>query len=159
MRAAEGAPEAKPGMFADMAEPVVESNVGVAGKAEGETTKFADQLVVDRATIGPGKTPKVQSFSNKSRVWPDKLGAAERSSVRSQVVADAEEALTKYGGDVTLRRPTGPLKELYNQTVKVEKVTLVYDKAYVKTPELEKAILDAASGVKIDGQQVTVIFK
>ena len=114
---------------------------------------------MDRATIGPGKTPKVQSFSNKSRVWPDKLGAAERSSVRSQVVADAEEALTKYGGDVTLRRPTGPLKELYNQTVKVEKVTLVYDKAYVKTPELEKAILDAASGVKIDGQQVTVIFK
>src|SRR5205814_2254374 len=120
-------------VFEGMAEPVVESNVGVAGKKTGETTKYADQLVVDKATIGPGKTPSVQTFSNKSRVWPDKLGAIERASVRAQVIEDVKEALTKYGGDITLRRPEGPLKELYNQTVKVEKVTLVYEKTYVKT--------------------------
>src|SRR5205085_3345103 len=87
-------------VFEGMAEPVVESNVGVAGKKPGETTKYVDQLVVDKATIGPGKTPSVQSFSNKSRVWPDKLGATERASVRAQVIEDTKEALTKYGGDI-----------------------------------------------------------
>lgn len=153
-------PSGQKNPFEGMQDPVVESNVGVAGKQAGETTKFADQLIVDKATMAPGKTPKVTALSNKSRIWPEKLGAAERASVRSQVVADAEEALTKYGGDITLRRPEGPLKELFNQTVKAEPVYLVYDKALVKTAELEKLIMDAAAGVKsASGQKVIVIFR
>jgi hypothetical protein len=152
-------------LFQGMQDPIVESNVAVLEKsgkvsAAGQPVhNFPDQLIVDKATIGPGKTPNIQALSNKSRVWPDKLNAVERASVRTQVVEDATEALTKYGGDITLKRPYGPLKELYNQTVKVGKVTLVYDKSFVKTAELEKLIVDAAKGVKVNGQEVTVIFR
>jgi Domain of unknown function (DUF4157) len=152
-------------LFKDMADPVVESNVGVVAKAEKEaagevekaTTKYVDQLVVDRATIGPGKTPHIEVFSNKSRQFPrlaelDRLPRrARRRAIREitdQVLADADEALTKYGGRVELRRPTGPLKELLGQTVEVNKVTLVYDRAFVTDPSLEAIIRRAIAGRK-----------
>jgi hypothetical protein len=159
-------PEAKPELFPNMADPVVESNVGVLEKsgkmseAGRPVMNYPDQLVVDRATINhPFMKPRVQSFSNKSRVWPEKLGPAEIDSVSAQVVEDANEALAKYGGEITLRRPGGPLAPLYGKKVKVEKVTLIYDKAYVKTPDLEKIIRDAAAGVEINGQKVEVVFQ
>jgi hypothetical protein len=52
-----------------MQDPYVESNVGLAG-SKGETTKFADQLVVDRATLNSGH-PHIEAFSNKSRVFDE----------------------------------------------------------------------------------------
>ncbi|MET0649826.1 MAG: DUF4157 domain-containing protein [Pyrinomonadaceae bacterium] len=152
-------------LFEGMTDPVVESNVAVLEKG-GKVSKtgqpvhnFPDQLIVDGATVGPGKTPKITAVSNKSREWPAKLGGAETASVRAQAIEDATEALTKYGGDVTLRRPEGPLKALYNQTVKVEKVKLIYDAKYAQTKELQQLIRDAAAGVEVNGQRVEVIFR
>jgi hypothetical protein len=149
-----------------MADPLVETNPGVLEKG-GKVSKagqpvhnFPDQLIVDGATVGPGKTPKVTTVSNKSRVWPERLGAAEQKSISDQVIADAEEALSKYGGEITLRRPTGPLAPLYNQTVKVDQVILVYDKTYVLSSQLDTLIRDAAAGVKSpSGQRVIVIIR
>lgn len=152
-------PVAQRTVLGEMKDPIVESNVGIAGKGKGENTKFVDQLVVDGATVGEGKIPDIVALSNKSRAWPETLNASSRASSRTQVIEDATEALTKYGGEVTLRRPDGPLQVLFNQPVKVSKVILVYDRAFVKTAELENLIKDAAKGVKINGQQVSVIFR
>ena len=152
-------------MFEGMADPVVESNVAVLEKS-GKTSvtgqpvhNFPDQVIVDGAELASGKTPKITTVSNKSRQWPTTLGGAETASVRAQVVEDATEALTKYGGDITFRRPEGPLKGLYNQTVKVDKVKLVYDAKYAQTKELQQLIRDAAAGVEVNGQRVEVIFR
>jgi hypothetical protein len=139
--------------FSQMEKPVVLSNVGVAGKAEGETTKFVDQLVVDEATVGAGKTPKIEVFSNKSRQFDELFQQGKVSEIRQQVVADATEAIDKYGGTIDIRRRFGadsPLKSLFNQDVKVEKVTLVYDKSLAANPRVVKLIEGAKSpGVEI----------
>jgi hypothetical protein len=157
-----------------MKEPEVLSNVGVAGKAEGETTKFVDQLIVDRATLGSA-SPKVEAFSNKSRDFAEIIKAEGDAGLARQVAADAQEALGKYGGSVGIRRQAvmrpnaaGQLEkvpfELFDQTVKVDKVFLVYDKSFIgdaaKNKQLVEAITRAAESVKgTGGQKVIVLFK
>lgn len=139
--------------FSQMEKPVVLSNVGVAGKAEGEATKFVDQLVVDEATVGVGKAPKIEVFSNKSRQFDELFQQGKVSEIRQQVVADAKEAIDKYGGTITLRRRfegDSALKTLFNQDIKVGKVTLVYDKSLTTNPKVLKLIEGAKSpGVEI----------
>lgn len=138
-------------LFQGMQKPIVQSNVGVVGQVEGESTKFVDQLVVDGATIGPGKTPSIQAFSNKSRDFDEWFKNQNLAKIRDQVRADVQEAVSKYGGDITLRRPKGPLKELFNRTVKVEKVTLVYDKSLAEVEDVQKFIrrIAKAPGVEV----------
>lgn len=133
----------------DFADPYVESNVGVAGSAQGEGTKFADQLVVDRATMRSGH-PHIEAFSDKSRAFDALFKQHSIGRIQQQVQEDVLEAVSKYGGDVTLRRLTDPksgpsvLKELYNQTVRIDKVTIVYDAKLAASPDVQKIIRDAA---------------
>lgn len=141
----------------------IEQDVGVKkapaeGAAEGakNTTKFADQLGVDKAKLeawekaGRPKegVPDVESFSNKSREFA-KMSEADRAG---QVAADVLEAIDKYGGEVEIRRPGHPL---FGMKPKVSKVTLIYDAKLAPAelrPAIEAAARDAAAekGVPVE---------
>jgi hypothetical protein len=137
--------------FSGMEQPVVESNVGIVGNVEGETTKYADQIVADAATLGENQVPHIEAFSNKSRVfseWFTKNGGIAK--IQQQVQDDVLELASKYGGSKELRRAVAPAGEsskltgLLGKTVKIDKVTLVYDLRYAQSKELQQLIRDAA---------------
>jgi hypothetical protein len=106
-----------------LTEPVMEENLGLAHERSASIT-FADQFVVDKTSLKPGSRPIVHSFSNKQR---DFRGMKE-GDVQRQVVVDIQEALTKYGGVVEVRRPGHPL---FGRKVTVSKVHLVYDEELI----------------------------
>jgi hypothetical protein len=146
-------------LFGGMEDPIVESNVAVLEKS-GKVSKagqpvhnFPDQLIVDAASIGPGKTPKIHALSNKSHNF-DEWFKSNLKQIQAQVNEDVQEALSKYGGEITLKRPTGKLAPLYNQSVKVEKVVLIYDAKLATSSDVKKLIRDAAMAPGIE-----VIFK
>jgi hypothetical protein len=172
IRKGQAAPAGAP--MQGMKDPEVLSNVGVAGKTEGETTKFVDQLIVDRSTLGGTAKPSIEALSNKSRNFGEIIKAEGNGGLAKQVAADAQEALSKYGGEVTIRRqavtrinaagkPETVPFELFNDTVKVDKVYLVYDKSFLGDPakatDLIRAIERAADSVSVKGQKVIVLFK
>lgn len=132
-------------LFKNMQNPIVEENVAIAGKAEGDTTKFADQIVIDQATLQSGK-PNIITFSNKSRDF----NALTEGEIRSIVVADAKEAVQKYGGKITLRTRQKALKDLklYDQQYDVSKVMLVYD--FKGSKDAQRIIRSAAVGTGVE---------
>jgi uncharacterized protein DUF4157 len=137
-------------LFQGMQDPIVESNVAVLEKSGKMTDvglpvhNFPDQLIVDGATIGPGKSLKVTAVSNKSRIFDAWFKGKSIAQIQQQVLDDVLEAVSKYGGDVTLKRPTGPLAKLYGQTVSVDKVFLIYDKSLAVNSDVQRIIQDAA---------------
>ncbi len=100
-------------------QPLVTENVGLVHEGRVSLT-YVDQLVVDEASLRPGRTPSVHSFSNKQR---DFRSTSEKE-ISNQLAADSREALTKYGGMVEVRRPGHPL---FGHKVTVSRVHLVYD--------------------------------
>jgi hypothetical protein len=136
-----------------MRTPQVLQDVGVAGKAPGETTKFVDQLVVDTSTVA-GESPTVVSISNKSRVFPALTGETQLG-IAEQIRADAGEALAKYGGRITVRRPGSAL---FDRPVTVSRVYLVYDARYADT-ELQRFIRNTLVNYRYKGQTVVVEFR
>jgi hypothetical protein len=152
-------PEGKT-LFGGMENPIIESNVAVLEKtgkrsiADKPVHNFPDQVIVDGATIGPNKTPKITTLSNKSHEF-DKLFKEQRmNEIRSQVLADVKEALDKYGGPITLKRPTGPLHSLYGKTVEVDKVLIIYDKSLASSADLQELIMRT-----VVDPRVKVIFR
>ena len=147
-------------LFGGMENPIVESNVAVLEKtgkrsiADKPVHNFPDQVIVDGATIGPNKTPKITTLSNKSHDF-DKLFKEQRvQDILSQVSADVEEAVSKYGEKITLKRPTGPLASLYGQTLQVDKVVIVYDRTLAASADVQELILQSV--IRPD---VQVIFR
>jgi len=135
-------PPAERELLPPMQEPRVDPHVGVAKEGIQET-KYADQLVTDMATVRSSK-PHVEAFSCKSRTLKD------LDEVKAIVQADVEEALTKYGRRLEIRRPDHPL---FRRTVEVRKVHLVYE-ARLVDPKLRAAITDAGAsrGVEVHFQ-------
>jgi hypothetical protein len=124
-----------------LAEPAVEENMGLAHERNASIT-FADQFVVDKASLKPGLRPIVHSFSNKQRDF----NAMERRTVKYWLEVDAQEALTKYGGVVEVRRPGHPL---FGRKVSVSKVHLVYDGKLI-SDEAKKVLLNDATQLRIE---------
>ena len=69
------------------------------------------------------------------------LKGQEFKEVQAAVQADVEEALSKYGRRLEIRRPDHPL---FGRTIEVRKVHLVYE-AKLIDPRLRKAIIDAGA--------------
>jgi hypothetical protein len=122
-------------------QPLVTENVGLA-RAGNTAITYVDQFVVDEATLRPGQTPSVHSFSNKQR---DFKSMSRRDALR-QLEADAQEARAKYGGTVEIRRPGHPL---FGRKVTVSRVHLVYDETSLK-PKLRDSLLDEAVDLDIE---------
>ncbi|MFL5346051.1 MAG: hypothetical protein ACJ8AT_14775 [Hyalangium sp.] len=105
-------------LLKDSRQPLIARHVGTK-KAGVAGVLYPDYLVVDEATLEEG-TPRVDSMSVKKRNFANK---SDRD-VRRQVEADAEQAKSQYGGQLEVRRLGHPL---YNRTIQVSKVHLVYD--------------------------------
>jgi hypothetical protein len=126
-------PDEQRGFLAGMKDPVVVDQVTVAGKPDrpggkltqsGDPThKRTDQFAIDRDTVKAGQQPHVQVFSNKSR----EFGKQSNNQIYSQIKADAQQAALDYGGTIQLRAHKPEIWPLYGQSVKVNKVTLIYD--------------------------------
>jgi hypothetical protein len=112
-------PEAQRHLVPNMKKPHLAENVGVARTGSPQVL-YPDQLVVDEATLKAGTRPRVEAFSNKSRDFNN----MSEKQISAQASTDVEEALSKYGGIVQIRRPGHPL---FGQEVTVSKVHLVYD--------------------------------
>jgi hypothetical protein len=135
-------PPAERVVLTGMKQPLSETNVGL--KREGRTSvAYVDHLAVDGATL-KSSAPRVESISTKQRDF-------KRMSVneaRDQVAADAREALTKYGGEVEVRRHGHPL---FGRRVNVSRVHLVYDGKLVpgESP-VRTAMLEAAKKAEVE---------
>jgi hypothetical protein len=102
----------------DSQQPLLARHLGT--RKEGQAgVRYPDYLAVDEASLKKGSVPRVESVSVKKRDFSSK----SRREVERQVEADAKEALSKYGGELEVRRPGHPL---YGRTVQVSKVHLVY---------------------------------
>lgn len=115
-------------------QPLVAEDVGLGH--EGGWLTYADQLVVDEASLDSSAQPSVHSFSNKRR------GISHKSIEEAikQLRQDIQEARTKYGGTVEVRRPGHPL---FGRKVGVTRVHLVYDGEGL-TPRFQEALADEA---------------
>jgi hypothetical protein len=102
-----------------MKRPLVTDNLGLAHE-EGDAITYADQFVVDEATVGPGKRPNAHSFSDKQHDFSGKSA----NEVVTQFRRDAKEARAKYGGTVEVRRRGHPL---FGKRVIVSRVHIIYD--------------------------------
>jgi hypothetical protein len=98
----------------------------VPTKQGQEGVRYPDFLAVDEATLKHGSTPRVESISVKKRTF-SRMNASE---VERLVKADLQEATSKYGGTLEVRRPGHPL---YGRSVQVSKVHIVYEAQGVGT--------------------------
>ncbi|HYO73510.1 MAG TPA: hypothetical protein VEU33_46340 [Archangium sp.] len=113
-------PRAQRRFLGDFLQPRVLRYVGVKKPDSG--LRFADVLVIEEG--GPaGGSPRVETFSLKSR----NLSGLEYEAMVAQMIADAREALQKYGGTLDIRRES--IQPLFHQsgTVPVQRVRLVYE--------------------------------
>ena len=106
-----------------------------------EMTTYVDQVLVDEATLGPGRTPRVETFSTKQRDFT----RMDESAIKATGEADGQEAVLKYGETITIRR-RGHV--LYNQKVRVTKVHLVYDESLLPKGGLARKWLEEAAAKK-----------
>jgi hypothetical protein len=128
----------------------IRGDVGVGKK--GESTSYADQLVVDNAKVkewqAAGKptnqTPEVDAYSDKSC---ELKNIADKGK---QVNEDVRDIAAKYSGDLEIRRPDHPL---FGYSTRVRKVTLVYDATWVPSKadqdEIAKLAKNTANGLAI----------
>ncbi|HYO51845.1 hypothetical protein [Archangium sp.] len=119
--------------------PLVEDNVGLRPVSHDGLT-FVDQFVLDKATLAQ-KAPRAESYSCKMRSFR----GWSQEQIEAQVAADVREALTRYGGEVQVRRPTHPL---FGRTVRVSNVHLVYEAKGVGT--WTEAIRDIATNLGVE---------
>jgi hypothetical protein len=122
-------------------QPLVTENVGLAHEGKVSLT-YVDQLVVDEASLRPGRTPVVHSFSNKQHGFK----SMSQKEMLNQLTADAKEALTKYGGTVEVRRPGHPL---FGRKVSVSRVHLVYDGKGLES-EIQRKLINASTNLSVE---------
>ncbi|MCK8497953.1 hypothetical protein [Myxococcus fulvus] len=96
----------------DFDQPRIETHVGVM-KAD---LRFADVLVIEERPP-PGQSPRVETFSFKSR----ELSQLKDKALQAQMITDASAALTYYGETLSILRPH------IRQQAKVLRVRLVYE--------------------------------
>jgi hypothetical protein len=119
----------------DRSNDIVQSNVGMT-KGGDKQPRYVDQLVVDKTALASwapnqprGPPPKIESYSDKSRVPEDYSSLA---AFLGQVARDATDACKYYGGKVNIRRknwcgPAAGNPSLFDQTLAVSNLFLIYD--------------------------------
>ncbi|HYO72990.1 MAG TPA: hypothetical protein VEU33_43710, partial [Archangium sp.] len=137
-------PKAHRQILQDFNEPLVEMYVGVYKPKAG--LRFADVLVIERKPL-PGQSPRVETFSFKSRDF----SGMDYEAVRAQMSADARAALAYYGETLNIRRPG------LEGRVKVLRVRLIYQGGALapKPSDMEKAL----SATKATVPGVEVLFR
>ncbi|REG27696.1 hypothetical protein ATI61_10931 [Archangium gephyra] len=144
-------PRAERRFLGDFLQPRIETYVGVRTPERG--LRFADVLVIEEGTFA-STPPRVETFSFKSR----DLSLLEEGALKTQMKADASEALRYYGGTLNIRRPS--LQHLVREgsNVPVQKVRLVYQGGTLKPKDV--ADLQAAvSAAKDVAPAVEVLFQ
>ncbi|NOJ80404.1 hypothetical protein HNV28_19050 [Myxococcus xanthus] len=134
-------PRAQRRWLGDFEQPRIETHVGVA-KAD---LRFADVLVIEDGP-GAGLTPRVETFSLKSRDL-SQLGA---EALTAQMIEDASAALRYYGETLNIRRPG------IEQTAQIRRVRLIYEGGKLKPtdPKASRAaVRDAQS--EVEGVEVS----
>ena len=98
LRADADLPRAQRRFLGDFELPRVETYVGVWKPKTG--LRFADVLVIEQQPSPPGHSPRVETFSFKSR----DLSKLDGKSVTAQMKTDASAALRYYGETLDIRR-------------------------------------------------------
>jgi hypothetical protein len=148
LRADAALPRSQRRWLKDFEQPRIETHVGVA-RTGAAGIRFADVLVIEQRPL-PGQPPRVESFSFKSR----NLALLDEKPLIAQMVADAHDARSYYGGSLDIRRPSlaylGP-------EVKIQRVHLIYEGGQLK-PRRER--LEAAEDrVRQLAKEVKVLFQ
>jgi hypothetical protein len=136
-------PRAQRRFLGDFVQPRIQRYVGVK-KPDGGL-RYADVLIIEEGVLAGG-TPRVETLSFKSR----DLSGLEYEALVVQMVADAREALQKYGGTLDIRRES--LQPLLRQgsQVPVQRVRLVYEGGILKPANVDRlkaAVLKTQSDV------------
>ena len=140
LRADAALPKAQRRFLGDFDNPRIETYVGVWKPESG--LRFADVLVIEQSLL-PGRTPRVETFSFKSR----DLSLLTEDALIAQLIADAREALVYYGETLNIRRPS--LQRILPNVphVPVRRVRLIYEESNHLKPkdfDLQKAAVDEA---------------
>ncbi|WP_309896824.1 hypothetical protein [Archangium sp.] len=120
LRADAKKPRAERRFLGDFDKPRIETSVGV--KKPGPGLRYADVLVIEEGELG-GQPRRVEAFSFKSR----DLSGLNYEALKAQMIADAGEALQKYGERLDIRRDS--LQRLFGEAgeVQVLRVRLIYE--------------------------------
>ncbi|NNB91626.1 hypothetical protein [Corallococcus exiguus] len=136
-------PRAQRRWLGDFDQPRIETHVGVL-KSD---LRFADLLVIEERPA-PGTSPRVETFSFKSR----DLSQFRVKALTAQMFADASAALRYYGEMLTIRRPGMQME------VRVKKVRLIYEGGEFK-PRDASALSRALSSMLHAVQEVEIVFQ
>jgi hypothetical protein len=125
--------------------------VGVKKPESG--LRYADVLIIEEGGLAGGP-PRVETFSFKSR----DLSGLEGKALEAQMIADAREALQKYGGTLDIRRDSLQPLLRGGSEVPVQRVRLVYEGGALK-PSKEKVLETAVNETRSEVPEVEVLFQ
>ncbi|MFP2926797.1 hypothetical protein ACLESO_16675 [Pyxidicoccus sp. 3LG] len=139
LRADAALPQAQRRWLKGFIQPRIETHVGVA-KADAPGVRYADVLVIEEKP--PANTvPRAETFSFKSRNFKP----MDLEGMRAQLTADAEAAMTYYGGTLNIRRRNLGLTDV---EVRVQRVRLIYEGGALKHSDaaVQRGALTAVKG-------------
>jgi hypothetical protein len=129
----------------DFNEPRIETSVGMA-KDGVAGIRYADVLVIENQPPA-GQPPRVETLSFKSR----NLASLGGKALESQVLADAGDAVSYYGGQVNI------LRKSFRLRAQVQRVRLVYEGGELK-PKQPKEWDAAVDSVKQSNPGIEVLL-
>ncbi|MET0401612.1 MAG: hypothetical protein ABW123_04375 [Cystobacter sp.] len=144
-------PRSERRFLGDFDTPRIEANVGVWKPGPG--LRYADVLVIEEGRVG-GQSRRVETFSFKSRDFSE----VDRKALEAQMIADAREALRKYGETLDIRRDS--LQRLFGVTdeVRVQRVRLIYEGGGLKPTNID-ALKAAVNESRTVVPGVEVVFQ
>jgi hypothetical protein len=132
-------------------EPRIHRYVGVKKPESG--LRYADVLIIEEG--GPaGGPPRVETFSFKSR----NLSGLKYEALVAQMIADAREALGKYGGTLDIRRDSLQFLLRGGSKVPVQRVRLVYEGGQLKPKDMD-ALRKSLTALQEEVPGVEVLFQ
>jgi hypothetical protein len=144
-------PRAQRRFLGDFDKPRVEAYVGVKKQETG--LRYADVLVIEEGELG-GRPRRVETLSFKSR----DLSGLKGSALDAQMIADAREALRKYGETLDIRRDSLQPLLREGREVPVQRVRLVYEGGALMPKQIDK-LNAAVNAVKEEVPGVEVLFQ
>ncbi|WNG23412.1 hypothetical protein F0U62_04720 [Cystobacter fuscus] len=120
LRADAKLPRTQRRFLGDFDKPRIESYVGV--RKPGTGLRYADVLIIEEGELA-GRPRRVETLSLKSR----NLSGLEPDALAAQMIADAKEALRKYGETLDIRRDSLQPLLREGREVPVLRVRLIYE--------------------------------
>ncbi|WP_395843900.1 hypothetical protein [Cystobacter fuscus] len=135
LRADARLPRTQRRFLGDFDKPRIESYVGV--RKPGIGLRYADVLIIEEGELA-GRPRRVETLSFKSR----NFSGLRQEALTAQMIADAKEALRKYGETLDIRRDS--LQPLLREggEVPVQRVRLIYEGGDLRPNEAD--VLNAA---------------